>query len=44
MSVVPADAAVNKTVSPVSNVTVRVLPDWILSEAVAVMLMVSPTL
>ena len=39
-----ADAAVNKTVSPVSNVTVRVLPDWILSEAVAVMLILSPTL
>jgi hypothetical protein len=43
-SVVPADAAVSSTVAPVSSVAVSVLPDWIASLVVAVMLIVSPTL
>ena len=43
-SVVPADAAVNSTVAPVSSVTVSVLPDWIASLAVAVTLIVAPAL
>jgi len=44
VSVVPADAAVNSTVAPVSSVTVSVLPDWIASLVVAVMLIVEPCL
>jgi hypothetical protein len=43
-SVVPADAAVNNTVAPVSSVAVIVLPDWIASLVVAVMLIVAPAL
>jgi len=38
---VPADAAVNSTVAPVSRVTVSVLPDWIASFVVAVILIVA---
>ena len=37
----PADAAVSSTVAPVSRVTVNVLPDWIASFVVAVMLIVA---
>jgi hypothetical protein len=43
-SVVPADAAVRTTASPVSSVAVSVLPDWTASLVVAVMLIVAPTL
>lgn len=41
---VPAEAAVNTTVVPVSSVTVNVFPDCTASLAVAVMLIVEPTL
>ena len=44
VSVVPADAAVSTTASPVSSVAVIVLPDWIASLAVAVTLIVAPAL
>ena len=44
VSVVPADAAVSSTVAPVSSVTVSVLPDWIASLVVAVMLIDAPAL
>jgi hypothetical protein len=44
LNVVPADAAVNSTVAPVSSVTVSVLPDWTASLIVAVMLTVCPAL
>jgi hypothetical protein len=44
VSDVPADAAVNSTVAPVSSVTVSVLPDWIASLVVAVMSIVAPCL
>jgi hypothetical protein len=44
VSDVPADAAVNSTVAPVSSVTVSVLPDWIASLVVAVTLIESPAL
>jgi hypothetical protein len=44
VSVVPADAAVSGTVAPVSSVTVSVLPDWIASLVVAVMLIDAPAL
>jgi hypothetical protein len=43
-SVVPADAAVRTTASPVSSVAVSVLPDWTASLVVAVMLIVAPAL
>jgi hypothetical protein len=44
LNVVPADAAVNSTVAPVSSVTVSVLPDWTASFVVAAMLIVAPCL
>ena len=44
VNVVPADAAVSTTASPVSSVAVIVLPDWIASFAVAVTLIVAPAL
>jgi hypothetical protein len=40
-SVVPADAAVRTTASPVSSVAVSVLPDWTASLVLAVMLIVA---
>ena len=44
VSEVPAEAAVNSTVAPVSNVTVKVLPEAIASLVVAVMLIATPAL
>ena len=44
LRLVPADAAVNVTVAPVSSVTVNEFPDWIASLIVAVILIVAPCL